>query len=52
MSVHNQFGLRLILKIVLARQCLAVQFLKNGQKRYFQGFQEPFSRKPDVMAIF
>ena len=31
--------------MVQARQCLALQFFKNGQKRYF-------SRKPDMMESF
>ena len=38
--------------MVLAGQCLVLQFFKNGQKRYFSGFQPTFSRIPDMMESF
>ena len=38
--------------MVLARQCLALQFFKNGQNRYVWAFQNLFSRKPDAMESF
>ena len=34
--------------MVLGRPCLALQFFKNGQKRYFWGFQPAFCGKPNV----